>query len=134
MLWLCLAMLSLARRSQKTPREVSVETVIVNCFSLSAAAGAGGFPLQTRQQGVARGGYAAARPWGASALRVSKEQRGERVQLCKKKKKFPDDQSEKPEAVLVSVRVRKPSPEPAIKDSAAESKALLPACGEIIRT
>lgn len=84
MLWLCLAMLSLARRSQKSPREASVETVIVNCFSLSAAGG--GFPLQTRQQDVARGGYAAARAWGESALRVSKEQRGERVQLCKKKK------------------------------------------------
>ena len=132
MLWLCLAMLSLARRSQKSPREASVETVIVNCFSLSAAGG--GFPLQTRQQDVARGGYAAARAWGESALRVSKEQRGERVQLCKKKKKVPRRSIGKPEAVLVSVRVRKPSPEPAIKDSAAESKALLPACGEIIRT
>jgi hypothetical protein len=98
MLWLCLAMLSLARRSQKSPREASVETVIVNCFSLSAAGG--GFPLQTRQQDVARGGYAAARAWGESALRVSKEQRGERVQLCKKKKKFPDDQSENPKLFL----------------------------------
>lgn len=51
-----------------------------------------------------------------------------------KKKKVPRRSIRKPEAVLVSVRVRKPSPEPAIKDSAAESKALLPACGEIIRT
>jgi hypothetical protein len=40
------------------------------CTAGQSAAG-GGFPLQTRQQDVARGGYAAARAWGESALRVS---------------------------------------------------------------